>query len=273
VAFAVKIVTFIVVGILVCAVLLTLLCPPAWVGVMNRAIKSGNSAMVSFLLWPPGAEKPVNYSFRIADMSGFTPLEAACLYGTPDMVALLVERGGEVNPDGGWPPLIYACASDNPHKNEIIRTLVAAGADINAETSDGHSPLGCAMWGKINTDGSLGNRPAEETDEDATYETFLVMEELGADLSGATFFAATNDNVKILQYLDERGLLSLDDDESGDEKTYLMMTAIFDAPRAAEFLLEKGVDKTVKDKDGKTAYDYAVEYGHEDVAVILKEGA
>ena len=36
-----------------------------------------------------------------------------------------------------------------------------------------------------------------------------------------------------------------------------------------EILLARGADTSLMDNDGKTAYDYAVEHGHEDVAKIL----
>ena len=35
-------------------------------------------------------------------------------------------------------------------------------------------------------------------------------------------------------------------------------------------LLEIGADKTIKDNEGKTAYDYAVEYGYMKIAEICE---
>jgi len=37
-----------------------------------------------------------------------------------------------------------------------------------------------------------------------------------------------------------------------------------------KFLLENGADKSIKDNDGKTAYDYAVENGNTELAELLK---
>ncbi|MCH5281554.1 MAG: ankyrin repeat domain-containing protein [Lachnospiraceae bacterium] len=53
-------------------------------------------------------------------------------------------------------------------------------------------------------------------------------------------------------------------------------TPIFTAVRydyydICEFLIEEGADLTVKNKEGKTAYDVAVELGYEDCARLLKE--
>ena len=42
-------------------------------------------------------------------------------------------------------------------------------------------------------------------------------------------------------------------------------------PEYVAYLLEKGVDWTLEDNEGKTAYDYAVERNHEEIAQILKD--
>ena len=53
-------------------------------------------------------------------------------------------------------------------------------------------------------------------------------------------------------------------------------TPIFEAVRyddydICQFLIQEGADLTVKNKEGKTAYDVAVELGYEDCARLLKE--
>jgi len=69
---------------------------------------------------------------------GSTPLMYAVLYGDPDSVRLLLERGADPNlrNDGGATALMYAV--DDPEKT---RLLLEKGADANARSDEGQSPL------------------------------------------------------------------------------------------------------------------------------------
>ena len=61
---------------------------------------------------------------------------------------------------------------------------------------------------------------------------------------------------------------------SADGKTPLIVYSVSKVnDRKADdlvFLLENGADKTIKDNDGKTAYDYAVSNGNTELAELLK---
>ncbi len=52
--------------------------------------------------------------------------------------------------------------------------------------------------------------------------------------------------------------------------TLLMCAAIRGNIDLAEYLLSIGTDKTIKDSKGKTAYDYAIDSGHDELAELLK---
>lgn len=53
-------------------------------------------------------------------------------------------------------------------------------------------------------------------------------------------------------------------------QTPLMMGAKNNAMDTVKLLLEHGADKSIKDNNGKTAYDLAVENGNMDIAELLK---
>lgn len=52
--------------------------------------------------------------------------------------------------------------------------------------------------------------------------------------------------------------------------TALMFAARDSTPEMVKMLLDYGADPSYTDEDGKTAYDYAVEEGHTELAELLK---
>jgi uncharacterized protein len=77
---------------------------------------------------------------RSAD--GFTPLQLAAYFGAPAAAALLVERGADVDAAAENPqriaPLHAAVAGRRP---EVVRVLLAAGAQPDARQHGGWTPL------------------------------------------------------------------------------------------------------------------------------------
>jgi ankyrin repeat protein len=73
---------------------------------------------------------------------GFQPLGLACFFGRPEAAAELLARGGEVNTPSrnsfSVTALHAALAGPAP---EIARSLIDAGADVNAVQQDGVTPL------------------------------------------------------------------------------------------------------------------------------------
>lgn len=67
---------------------------------------------------------------------GWTPLHTAAYWGPADMIRLLVANGADVNAVGdydGWTPLLMAVSADDDP--EVVKALLAAGADKNAKTA------------------------------------------------------------------------------------------------------------------------------------------
>jgi uncharacterized protein len=72
-----------------------------------------------------------------ANEHGETPLMLLALKGRLDAVKTLVRRGASVN-KAGWSPLHYACSG--PDKG-VAAWLLSQGADINARSPNGSTPL------------------------------------------------------------------------------------------------------------------------------------
>lgn len=77
--------------------------------------------------------------------------------------------------------------------------------------------------------------------------------------------------VPIIQYLVESGVYDIDAVCGSEGETALICAAKRDnGISAIKVLLDHGADKTIKDDNGKTAYDYAVENGNTELAEVPK---
>ena len=85
-----------------------------------------------------------------ADKIGLTPLHFASGEGHMEVVKLLIAKGADVDAkdNDGWTPLISA------RTKEIAELLIAKGADVDAKDNDGWTPLHNAVV----------NRPKEVTE-------------------------------------------------------------------------------------------------------------
>ena len=72
-----------------------------------------------------------------ANAQGETPLMIAAIRGSLPAVKALVKRGAAVNRPG-WTPLHYACSGPD---NGVAAFLLAEGAEVNARSENGTTPL------------------------------------------------------------------------------------------------------------------------------------
>ena len=118
------------------AILLHQLCGCASSDQIHIAVESRNISAVRHLL----SVDPTCVNDR--DGRGRTPLYLAALVDQPDILSLLLQKGGDPNIGASWKgnarPLHVA--SRNGHA-EIVRRLIAAGATVNIKDDDGDTPL------------------------------------------------------------------------------------------------------------------------------------
>jgi ankyrin repeat protein len=118
---------------------------------LNGAAISGNAAMVKLLL-DRGADPDARYQEPDGNGDFQTPVLMAALQAHADCLKLLLERGGNVNVQGGpfdRTPLLNAATTGS---EETVRLLLADGADVKARDWRGHTPLD---WARRRGDTSI----------------------------------------------------------------------------------------------------------------------
>ena len=113
----------------------------------------------------------------------FTPLTAACPLGSRDLIAALLDAGAKVNVSDvrGMTPLMLATANDRQNL-DVIRLLIARGAEVNARSLAGETALDWAV--------KIGAKPAIDALRHAggvetTHEPVTVPAAAGADVRTA----------------------------------------------------------------------------------------
>ena len=199
--------------------------------------------------------------------TNFYPLHYACDAGNVHMVRILLEKGADPNAIDSTvnsTPLIFALHSGKAYRFEVAHLLIDYGADITYEDKRRDTPLLSSLI--------LTYNDSEKTKREG-FELFKrILEAYGIDkakeepiLQEAATFGnrlavdyILNNNTQDINYISDEG------------RTPLIGTAFTNDDQMCRYLLEKGADKSIRDNEGKTAYDYAVQYGHKEVAELCK---
>lgn len=218
--------------------------------------------------------------------SGATALHYAAVKNTKSVVELLLKSGADVNAknEDNWTALHVAAQANN---REVVESLIRAGADINAKLSDGRTPILVAVVSnKIEVIQLLDAAGANIDITDRQKKHLLIA--LGTNSKevieyilqkGFDVNSRTHDNNTaliiaavyggpeslgtLLQFGAQVNLVN-------DEKETALIAAVKYAHQMTfarsgvtqhriKTLLKAGADKSLKTKDGKTAYDIAVE--------------
>ena len=228
-----------------------------------------------------------------------TPLMEACEKNNTEIIKLLVERGADINKHSRAPisyPLIAVLQNRN---YEMAWYLIEHGADVLVSEEGwfyADSVPAAILGYKV---------PFDEQDKERQYELMKYVIEKGVSLDppygnhGKAYIlreAVSVDNSLVVEYIIQNGYFDVDISLDGANENYNWTSLIFalkleiddrnrnnEDPNAektdgsrdtygmCETLLKLGADKTLKDIDGKTALDYAIELGDEKLISLLSD--
>gem|GEM_PF-708623 len=261
------------------------------------AARLGQSDIARLLLENPG--KPADIT--VLDEDGKTPLAVAAVSGDAAIARLLLEHGADVEELGGeksrTTPLGFAAMHGNLEVAELLLDWPSGGADVNYENRSDVTPLMLASFegapdvvtrllqagAKVNEENRDGvsallfavlmHRPETTRrllEAGASTEVRAAFPEFG--FSDPMMLAAARGHLDSVELLIEHGA-AIDDLSQMDEigrVTPLMMAARAGFTEVVKTLIEHGADPKREDDDGKTAIDWARDFGQEETVALLE---
>ncbi len=220
-----------------------------------------------------------------------TPLMAACDGGNEDMVRLLIDNGADINlmeHKSGMTPLRAALTCGKPNRFSLAKYLIEQGADIKSPTERSYNIFEQLLIKCFNIDVYKPLHPSyvyhtlyvyKNDDEQTAREGFELFVYFVEHDTNTTVYpnsytiltlSAEYGNNNVIKYLIEEKLCDVNlQDDKGD--TPLITAAKHNKRDTAELLLELGADKTLKDSEGKTALDHAVQNQNNEIIDLLTE--
>lgn len=233
-----------------------------------------------------------------------TPLEMACKCGNYEAAELLIDKGADASlvRDGNFSPLYLTMEYTDKDDYKLVKLLVENGADPNGApgaTNDGDcSIIKCAGMSCKNIDyNGYITKDSDRIDK----ETLLSSEYDGKKAEmivkiyqyledrintnaiildhGITplHIASGTQNLELIQYLINEGEYEINSiDDWGETPLFSIVETESNQynhswkRNTLELLLNNGADPYAENNEGKTVYDYAVEYGDDYLAKLLE---
>lgn len=195
------------------------------------------------------------------------PLIVACKKGNYQVAEALLKNGADPNMyyEGGFTAVEAVFASNSSNELDMVMLLANYGADVT-KAGSGTTPLFKSARKMIYA----------KDEERKSYfaecvKCLLMYDENLVDEKGVSIlnYAVVADNIPLIKQLleDEKQLINLPADNG---QTVLFEAVKNDSLEVVKLLIKNGADKNIMDSTGRTAYDYAVESGYDNIALFLE---
>lgn len=219
---------------------------------------------------------------KITESSPRAPLSTACKFANYDIIELIVESGANVEgiKGTGWGPMHNVFLEHQESDVKTIELLLKNGANPNFTESDpdvpnSEKPIFMVTKYLLNEFDAIERMEAESN----SLKIFKLLESYGAEITclaengnNVMLIAALQGKKQILEYLLKEKKFDVNY-RNNQGATSLMLSVFLNGEADREIislLFEYGANKDFKDVNGKTAYDYAMDNGNEDIAELLK---
>jgi ankyrin repeat protein len=243
---------------------------------------------------------------NLRDKRGTTPLMYATAFGTPEAMKVVLDAGADVNARNSFEATALIWAGGDPVKS---RLLLEHGADVNARSKQGRTPLLVAahrdgaseivrqMLAKgadASAKDAEGNSALMLASQNGDIETMRLLLASGADVNAPNTFlgitplsnAVASNNLEAVRLLLSKGAI-VNTTNTNQPKmrngllavgrmTPLMFAAPWGSPEMLGSLLKAGADLNARDVRGMTALMLTVASETQDVEVVkllLRSGA
>lgn len=197
-----------------------------------------------------------------------TPLIIACKKGNEKIILLLLDSGADINKKDsytGQTPLLAALHGTKANRFSISMLLLEKGADAFA-VQNTTSPLEETLV-------VLDSDNAQTIKDGFELFQYLIEQQVDMDIckgkENVLTFATHYGNYNVVEFLIKENYFDINSKDFAGN-TALIVATKNNQTQIMKLLLELGADKSLKDADGKTAYDYAVEYDRKDHISLLE---
>ena len=185
-----------------------------------------------------------------------TPLIAAAFCGHTEVVRLLLARGADVHAVNSQGRSALVQAADQGHA-EVVLLLAHAGSTVDRPGLFGQTALHLAAW--------QGHRAVVQTLLACAARTDIRDDAAMTPLA----LACTEDVPEVVDLLLDAGV-DVEERSGATEATPLIMAAIDGQARVASVLLARGARRDARDCNGRNAAEWARADGHETLAQLLE---
>jgi ankyrin repeat protein len=189
------------------------------------------------------------------DSDGVSALMLACKYGRHNLIKKLVEHGADLNAEttSGYTPLMFACMCKSPLASRIIMGFI--------ELDKSHK-----LSYAINKVNKYGSSPLIIAVKNNNLEISKYLIQKKADIeiydaNGETILmhAVNEGNIEIVKWLlDQKSDLIIDKTDT-NRRSALILAVLSNQTEIAKLLISKNANQSIIDCDKKTAFDYARE--------------